>query len=115
MILINKEFQEGWNILRTTEISDVTINDTQHSLMIEGEKELDRSRSFFNFYDQVELLQKTARVVHPTVDDAIDEALLVGTTHWFKLKKNRCHLNIVDVRPLSDKSERNSSDTKGGE
>lgn len=115
MILINKGFDEGWIKLMISEIADVKINNTHDSLMIEGVNELGYSKSFFIFYNQVKLLQKFARLVHLAVDDAIDETLLVGTTHWFELKKNGRHLNIIDVRPLSDRSEQNSSDAKGGE
>ena len=45
----------------------------------------------------------------------IDEELFVGKSYFFQLKRNGRHLNIIDVRPLSEASEQIEHDGKGGE
>lgn len=115
MILINKGFDEGWIKLMISEIADVKINNTHDSLMIEGVNTLGNSRSFFIFYNQTELLKKIARLVDPSQDDYIDEELFVGKSYFILLKRNGRHLNIIDVRPLSEPSEQIQHDDKGGE
>lgn len=115
MIPLYEGFQEGWNELYIADVCDVTLNDKYHSLMIEGVNELNYSRLFFIFYNQTELLQKIAHLGGSSQDDYIDESLLIGTTHWFELKKNGRHLNIVDVRPFSDTLEHDDPTKNGGE
>lgn len=115
MIQTNFGFKEGWMKLRISEISDVTINDLHHAVLLEGVNTLGNPRLFFIFYNQTELLKKIARLVDPSQDDYIDEELLVGKSYFFQLKRNGRHLNIIDVRPLSEASEQIEHDGKGGE
>ncbi|WP_313120023.1 hypothetical protein [Proteiniclasticum ruminis] len=115
MIITNEGFNEGWSELHISELSDVTINDLHHAVLLEGVNTLGNSRSFFIFYNQTELLKKIARLVDPSQDDYIDEELFVGKSYFFQLKRNGRHLNIIDVRPLSEPSEQIQHDDKGGE
>lgn len=115
MIQTNFGFNEGWSELHISELSDVTINDLHHAVLLEGVNTLGNSRSFFIFYNQTELLKKIARLVDPSQDDYIDEELFVGKSYFFQLKRNGRHLNIIDVRPLSEPSEQIQHDDKGGE
>ena len=105
MIITNEGFNEGWSELHISELSDVTINDLHHAVLLEGVNTLGNSRSFFIFYNQTELLKKIARLVDPSQDDYIDEEELKDKEIMIYLQPKKSYQIIVTIMGCEEEED----------